>query len=466
MIALRAHLSRAVPAQSLAVFRIAFGALMVWDCWRYARGNRIWRYWVQPDFHFSYPGFAWVQPLPEPWIHIAWGAVGLSALLVMLGLLYRPAIIAFTLLFAYFFLLDASRYLNHFYLVLLYAAILCCLPAARVWSLDARLWPGRGQHIPAAALSILRIQTEIVLIYAGLVKLTPDWIRGEPLAQWLRARSLGLWIEPLLQIDAVIIAACWGVIALHVLGAPALLWRRTRLAVFAIYCSFHLANSWFFNIGIFPWLTIAASTIFFAPDWPRRLMGRVAGAPPKALNPLPGPLPRPLPRAALAGMAIWIAVQVMLPVRGAFFDSEIRWSGDGHRFSWRMKIHDREAEARFTVADHASGMFWEIEPADYLTRRQIRKMIVRSDLIHQFALHLAQTWRQQGHEVAVYAEICKSLNGRPCQYYIAPGTDLTQVAVNPFGADPWVLPLEEPAWGVADNRRLDRMIAESRWRLP
>lgn len=66
MIALRAHLSRAVPAQSLAIFRIAFGALMVWDCWRYAKGNRIWRYWVQPDFHFSYPGFAWVQPLPEP----------------------------------------------------------------------------------------------------------------------------------------------------------------------------------------------------------------------------------------------------------------------------------------------------------------------------------------------------------------------------------------------------------------
>lgn len=452
MSVLRTHLSRPVPAFSLAVFRITFGALMVWDYWRYVRGNRVWRYWVEPEFHFAYPGFGWVQPLSEPWIHIAWGAVGLSALLIMLGLFYRLAIIAFTLLFAYFFLLDAAQYLNHFYLVLIYAAILCCLPAARVWSLDALLWPRRDRQIPVAAVAVLRIQTEIVLIAAGLVKLTPDWLRGEPLAQWVRARVSGLWIEPLLQIDGVIIAACWGVIALHVLGAPLLLWHRTRLAVFAVYCVFHVSNAWFFNIGIFPWLTIAASTIFFAPDWPARLIGR---APPathgKAL---------PLPRAALLVMAIWIGLQIMLPVRNVFFDSETRWSGDGHRFSWRMKLYDREAEGSFTVVDHASGQFWDIDPADYLTDRQTRKMMVRADLIHQFAQHLADIWRARGHEVAVYADICKSLNGRPCQYYIAPGTDLTQMRRNPFAADPWVLPLEEPAWGVVDNRRLDRLLAQ------
>lgn len=442
---LRHQLSSPVSAQSLALFRIAFGALMLWDCWRFIKYERVWRYWIQPEFHFSYPGFSWIEPLPQPWLQIAWLGVGLAAALVMLGLFYRVAIIALTVLFGYFFLLDAAEYLNHFYLVLLYAALLCCLPAARVWSLDAWRQP-RDPHVPAAAVAILRIQTEIVLIYAGLVKLTPDWLRGEPLGLWLRHRVEGFWIAPLLEPDWVMVAAAWGVIALHVVGAPLLMWHRTRLAVFLIYCVFHCANAWFFNIGIFPWLTIAATTIFFAPDWPSALFGRAAPTSPPA-----APL---LPRAALLAMAVWIAVQIFLPVRGALFDSETRWSGDGHRFSWRMRIYDREAEGVFIVTDHRSGQFWEVDPEEFLSRRQAGTMMTRADLIHQFANHLARIWRERGHEVAVYAEICKSLNGRPCQYYIAPGTDLTQARINPFGADPWVLPLEEPAWGAADNRRL------------
>lgn len=450
--AFQAHLSRGVPAQSLALFRIAFGALLLWDCWRFIAHGRIWRYWIQPEFHFSYPGFDWVRPLPEPWIQIAWLGVGLAAALVMLGLFYRLAIVALTLLFGWFFLLDAAEYLNHFYLVLLYAVLLCFLPAARIWSLDALIRPAPDRRVPAAAVFILQAQTEIVLLYAGLVKLTPDWLRGEPLGLWLRDRVEGLWLAPLFQPDWVIVAACWGVIALHVLGAPLLMWRKTRLAVFLVYCVFHCANAWFFNIGIFPWLTIAATTIFFAPDWPSHLVSRLRG---QAAAPMAPAAPRaPLPRIALLAMALWIAVQLVAPIRGALFDSEIRWSGDGHRFSWRMRIYDRAAEGVFILADHQTGQFWEIEPTQFLTPRQADKMLVRADLIHQFANHLADLWRAQGHEVAVYAEICKSLNGRPCQYYIAPGTDLTQVRVDPLRADPWVLPLEEPAWGVADNRRL------------
>jgi hypothetical protein len=43
--------------------------------------------------------------------------------------------------------------------------------------------------VPYAAVFILRAQVEIMLIFAGLVKLTPDWLAGEPLGLWLRAQS-------------------------------------------------------------------------------------------------------------------------------------------------------------------------------------------------------------------------------------------------------------------------------------
>lgn len=459
---IRSVFSTPVSAQSLAMFRIAFGALLLWDCWRFIKYDRIWRYYVAPDIHFTYPGFGWVQPLPEPWIQLAWLLVGAAAFLVMIGLFYRLAIVAFTLLFAYFFLLDQAEYLNHFYLVILFAVLLCALPANRVWSVDAWLRPRLAvPTVPYAAVFVLRAQMEIMLIFAGLVKLTPDWLAGEPLGMWLRRQADDVPFGWLFDYDAVIVAGTWGTIVLHLIGAPLLLWRRTRLATFAVYCLFHAANAYFFNIGIFPWLTIAATTIFFAPDWPGRLARcalRTGGWQiPASAAPAATQLPaRPLSSLALAAVALWCAVQIALPLRAELFPTEVRWSGDGHRFSWRMRIYDRSAEGFFIVADPSSGSRWTIDPEDYLTPRQADKMLVRADMVHQFAAYLEDRWAVAGYgDVAVYAVICKSLNGRPPQPFVDPVVDLTAVGVDLFRPDPWVLPLELPAWGVG-SRITDR----------
>jgi len=446
-------LSSPVSGLSLAIFRIALGAMLVWDCWRFIKYDRVWRYWVAPDFHFTYPGFAWVTPLPEPWIQIAWLGMGLAALFVMLGLFYRISIIVLTLTFSYFFLLDKVEYLNHFYLVILFLILMCFLPAHRMLSLDARFRPSvRADHVPYAAVFILRTQMEIMLIFAGLVKLTPDWLAGEPLGLWLRAQSADFPFGFLFNYDWFIVASAWGTVALHVLGAPLLLWHRTRLATFLVYCVFHSANAMFFNIGIFPWLTIAATTIFFAPDWPHRfarwLLGRFERLPP--YMPPARPASRALPTLALVAIAGWIALQIALPIRAGYFPTEVRWSGDGHRFSWRMRIYDRRAEGEFIVT--ADGQDWTVDPTDYLTRRQAGKMMVRSDMIHQFASHIESIWQEAGYsDVAVQANIRKSLNGRPAQAFVNPDVDLTVVPLSYAGPDDWVLPLEVPTWGVASN---------------
>jgi hypothetical protein len=180
----------------------------------------------------------------------------------------------------------------------------------------------------------------------------------------------------------MILAGTWGTVALFVVGAPLLLWQRTRLATFAVYCIFHGANAMFFNIGIFPWLTIATTTIFFAPDWPRRfarwLLGQFETLPPYA--PPAAPAPRALPALVFVAIAGWIAVQVALPVRAGFFPTEVRWTGDGHRFSWRMRIYDRRAEGSFIVS--AGDREWTVDPTDFLTHSQAGKMLVGSDMIN------------------------------------------------------------------------------------
>lgn len=447
----RRWLARPVSGQSLAVFRIAFGALILIDCWRFIQHDRLWRYWVAPEFYFTYAGFEWIAPLPEPWLQAAWLLLGASALLVTLGLFYRPAILLLTGLFYYFFLLDKAEYLNHFYLVILFAMLLCVLPAASCWSLDAWRKGSRGADIPYAAVFVLRLQLETVLIFAGLVKLTPDWLRGEPLGLWLRPQAQDFPLGWLFHYDAVLIAASWGTIALHILGAPLLLWRRTRVAVFLLYCVFHLLNAMFFNIGIFPWLTMAVTLIMFPPDWPARLLRRSVGAVP-APTAVAAP-PRALSSLALVGIMVWTAVQIGLPLRSLAFDSDVRWAGDGHRFSWRMRIFDRQADGYFRIVSRADGREWKIEPEDYLTPRQAGTMLTRADMVHQFANHLAGRWRQAGHgSVAVHAHIMKSLNGRPAQLFIDPAVDLTAVRLNLFAADVWVRPLERAAWGAKDSR--------------
>ena len=53
-----------VDGASLAVFRMLFGAIMIWEVWRYFSNGWIERYSIEPSFHFTYYGFGWVQPWP------------------------------------------------------------------------------------------------------------------------------------------------------------------------------------------------------------------------------------------------------------------------------------------------------------------------------------------------------------------------------------------------------------------
>jgi len=442
---LRLALSVPVSGQSLAVTRILFGAMMVWDFFRFIQYDRIYRYYVLPEHTFPYFGLDVLQPLPEPWIYLAWVVVGLSSFFVMIGFLYRGAIIVFMISFGYFFLLDRPQYLNHFYLVLLYGALLTLAPAHRMWSVDAWLRPGwRSAAVPAWTVGAVRLQTEIVLIYAGIVKITDDWLRGEPLRMWITEQQGSFWLADLFIADWMFLAATWGTVFLHIVGAPLLLWQRTRLPVFLVYCCFHVSNAMFFNIGIFPWLTIAVTLIFFAPDWPQRLVRRVLGL----MQPLP-PMPdlpplrvAPLSRTMLGILAVWFAVQVIVPQRQVFFPNLVGWTGDGHRFSWRMRIYDRDATGFFRVVA-PTGESWDVNPRAYLTVRQAPQVLTRTDLIHDFARVLEADFAARGHgDVAVYAHIMKSLNGRPEQPYIDTSVDLTSVPYNWFGADPWVVPVQ------------------------
>ena len=260
-----------VDASSLVFFRVSFGIIMLVETWRFYSHDWIARYYVYPDFFFTYYGFEWVAPWPGDGIYWHFALLALLALLITIGAFYRMATILFFFAFSYIFLLDQSRYLNHFYLVILIAFLMMVIPANRSLAIDAMLRPKlKNDTVPAWSVWLFRLQFEIVYIYAGLVKINPDWLRLEPLGMWLAKRSDWQIIGPLFNEDWVVALAAYGSIALHVIGAPLLLVRNARAYVIALYFAFHLMNHFLFQIGIFPWLCMVGTLMFLEPDWPRR----------------------------------------------------------------------------------------------------------------------------------------------------------------------------------------------------
>jgi len=386
-------------------------------------------------------------------------ALALSSLMMLLGALYRCASAVFLVLFVYIFLLDQARYLNHFYMVIIFAFLLFLLPANRAFSIDSWLFPKiKTSLIPYWPVWVLRVQMEIILIFSGIVKINPDWLRLEPLRSWLLNRADYPVVGVLFTQDWAIAGAAYGIILLHLIGAPLLLWQRTRLIVFALYAAFHMLNAWVFNIGIFPWFTLFASTIFFSPDWPlqlihkfKRLWQRNLSVKLQILYPPIQQLrevtlfnPKKRRAILLSGVLIaWFSLQILVPLRHLLYSGNVAWTEEGHRFAWRMKLRDKDSNAHFKIIDKSTGRVWEVSGREFLTRRQSRKMPSRPDMILQYAHFLAEKWEADYNlkSVEVYVDVWSSLNGRSMQQLIDPDVDLTKVERNLKHAT-WIMPLK------------------------
>lgn len=434
----RERLEEPVAPYSLAVFRVCFGLLMCWEVLRYYLGGWIENYYLKPVFLFKYYGFEWIQPWPGDGLYWHFAIIGISALLVTIGLFYRLAIWVFLLSFSYVFLLDQARYLNHFYLVCIIAFVLCFVPAQHAWSLDARRY-GHNRLIPRWAVWSLLALFEILLLYAGLVKINADWLNGYPLNLWFSDRGNIPVIGPLIQGHWAIIVAAYGAIILHLLGAPLLLYRKTRLAVFMAYSVFHLTNAIVFNIGIFPWMTLAGTLMFFDPDWPVRLTRRL-GIKTAGQQPLQQAATSPVWIYPLMGS--FLLIQVLFPLRHYLYPGDVAWTEEGHRFAWRMKLRSKHGFAMFRIRDPESGQKWVVKPEEYLSNRQNRYLVGRPDMVLQFAHFLAHRWKTEKglQDVEVRAAVWCSLNGKTHRLLVDPDVDLSRVRRELWPAADWILP--------------------------
>lgn len=441
-----------VDVAFLVCFRIAFGAIMHWEVWRYLRYGWVERYYITPEFHFAYYGFDWVKPWPGDGMYWHFYALGFLGLCVLFGFWYRLSATLFFLGFTYVFLLDKTQYLNHFYLVSLISFLMIFLPAHRAFSIDA-LWGARSEVAPGWTLWLLRAQIGIPYFYGGVAKINGDWLRGEPMRTWMASRTdfplMGSWFTD----ERIVYLFTYGGLLIDLLVVPLLLWPRTRLFAFAVAVAFHVLNWQLFSIGIFPWLMIAATLVFFPPDWPRRVLGlRPLSESSAQYVEAPGAAGlRTGQKATIALLGGYLALQLLIPFRHLLYPGDVSWTEEGHRFSWHMMLRDKDADVRFFATDPVSKRTWGVDPREYLTRRQLGKMGTRPDMILQFSHYLAGELRKEGYEqIEIRARVIASLNGRQPQPLIDSSVDL---AAQPRTLLPaaWIVPLRAPLPSAASR---------------
>jgi vitamin K-dependent gamma-carboxylase len=430
-----------VDAASLVAYRIAFGLLMSASAARFLANGWVDRCFVQPTFFFKYWGFGFIEVLPRDAMVAAFVALSALGLMIAVGFLYRFAAVAFFLLFTYVELIDVTNYLNHYYLVSLLALLLAIVPANATFSVDARLGlVTRSRTLPAWTLALLRFQVGLVYVFAALAKVESDWlIHAEPLQIWMSSRTDTPVLGPLLDRFDVALAMSWAGFLNDLLAVPLLSWRRTRPLAFAMIVAFHSLTGVFFNIGIFPILMPINATLFFAPDWPRRLASRL-GRPERAFTPAANvAAPRALSPLLGLLLAFHCVTQVALPLRSHLYGGSVLWHEQGMRFSWRVMLRKKSGSITYRVRVPSLARELYVMPRRYLTDFQEREFAGQPDLILQLAHRIRDDYRARGFEdVEVRVDALVSLNGRPAAPMIDPDVDLAAVE-DGIGRADWVL---------------------------
>jgi hypothetical protein len=435
----------------LAAFRAMFGLCLLLDVIREFAGGRIATCWIRPALHFSYSGLGWIKPWPGIGMYIHFGLLGLLAILIATGFYYRIATALFFIGYSYVFLCDASLYSNGAYLTCLISAIMMFLPANRAYSLDVRTHRiAPAARVPAWMLWLVRFQIAIVYFFSGIAKLNADWLAGNPLQFWLAGSASVPVIGPLLTHAWAVWFIAYGDMLFGLFIVPLLLWSRTRLIAFFIALGFHATNSLVFGSPL-PWLLVAGTVCFFDADWPARLRvfdriaeGQHAGA---ALRPAP-----------IFLIAVYAAIQILLPMRHVLIPGDVLWTDEGARFSWRSKVASRSSAAIFYVANAKDKTVRSVDPADELGAARARAMAKHPVMILQFARHLADAgFATNGVRPEVRVRALCALNGRMPRLLIDPQINLAASRSSAFGHDAWILPATNPPCGGGSASELESL---------
>lgn len=445
------YLNKQSNAAPLVVFRLFFGLMMCYSLIRFWINGWIETLYIQPKFHFSYYGFSWVKPLGH-YTYLLFGFCFVMAFLVAIGYKYRLAIIGFFLSFTYIELMDKTTYLNHYYFISILSFLLIFLPANARFSLDSYFKNKSYTQVPTWTIDSLKLLLGLVYFFAGIAKLNSDWLfKAMPLKIWLPSKyDLPFLGETLMQQNWFHFAMSWSGMLYDILIPFLLLYKRTRWFAFILVVIFHVFTRVLFNIGMFPYIMIVSTLIFFDYNFHLKIINFINKSFSKYkkstisyLQTFPYKL-----NFQKRIVFLFFVIQLVFPFRYLLYSGELFWTEEGYRFSWRVMLMEKMGIATFKIVNGETGEFFYVENSDFLTSFQEKQMSFQPDFILEYAHFLGDHFTKQGHKnVEVYVQSYVALNGRQSSLFINPDVNLYAIKET-FKPKSWILPFNDDIKGL------------------
>ncbi len=424
----------------LISFRILFGLLTLFSTIRFYQNGWINQLFIEPEFYFSF--FPFIKPLPANITYLLFGIMALSSFCISLGFFYRIATTLFFLIFTYFELLDKTNYLNHYYFISLVSFILIFLPANKAISFDNLLFKKENYtHVAAFNINILKLMLGIVYFFAGIAKINPDWLlEALPLKIWLQAKYHYPIIGNLLTQEYVAYFFSWAGCIFDISIFFLLINNTTRKFGYIALIIFHVLTSWLFPIGVFPFIMISLTTIFFSTNTHQKIQHFLFKI---DWNTIPKKIyTSPTQKIKIIFFSIFIIIQLILPFRYLLYKGNLFWHEQGFRFSWRVMLIEKVGYASFFIKAENHNDVIAIDNKKYLSRTQIKMFNTQPDMMVQYAHFLKEKYQKLGFKnPKVFAEIYISLNGKGSKLYNNVNIDLSSQKNN-LKQKEWILQYE------------------------
>ncbi len=429
-------LFKQIDNSALIIFRIFFGLLIFLESVGAIFTGWIKKTLIDPEFTFSFIGFEWLQPLPGYWMYVYYLIMGIFGLFVMLGYRYRFSIIAYTILWTGTYLMQKASYNNHYYLLVILSTLMCIQPAANYCSIDAKRNPKIiKQSMPQWCTYIVIIQMAIVYTFASVAKWYPDWLDTSVIELLMSTRADYPIIGGVLQQKWVHYILAYMGLIFDLLVVPLLLWKPTRKWTFFASLFFHLFNSIVFQIGIFPYMSIALIVFFYPPKTIKNIFFKTKVFYNSGAIVVPNYKPY-----FVAILVVHFTTQALLPLRHWKINDNVLWTEEGHRMSWRMMLRTKNGYATYRVVNKATNRSTIIKLDEYLSPKQRRIASTKPDVIWQFSQRLKKEYASKGIDAAVYVNCMVAVNGRGFKELIDPKVDLASVKWDAFKHSSWILP--------------------------
>tara|TARA_Y100000589_G_C27189435_1_gene644129 strand:- start:99 stop:1478 length:1380 start_codon:yes stop_codon:yes gene_type:complete len=455
------YLEKRTKSHSLAIYRFFFGLLMFFSLCRFWSKGWIDSLYIKPDFHFSYYLFEWVKPIGD-WTYVIFIIAIISSLFVCVGYKYRISIIIFFISFTYIELMDKTTYLNHYYFISILSFLLIFLPAGSSFSIDSYLAKKSYNTVPKWTVDSLKLLISIVYIYAGLAKLNSDWLlEAMPLKIWLTSRyHFPIVGETLFQYDWFHYFMSWAGILYDLMIPFLLFYSRTRLFGFILVIIFHLLTKVLFPIGMFPYIMIVSSIIFFSPKFHFKIIMFIKKFIYNLLfflniqkNNIKNSLEEKdyffkYHKSVLLIISLFFIIQLIFPFRYLLYPGELFWHEQGYRFSWRVMLVEKTGFTDFKIVNPANkNNFFYVDNSNFLTPFQEKQMSFQPDLILEFAHHLGDYYSYINKDIEVYVDNYVTLNGRKSQRCVSNTVNLYDEKES-FKNKKWILPLNDEIKGL------------------